>query len=1138
MFTRFARFGLAISLWLLVAVGAQAQLGAAIQGTVKDSSGAALSGAKVTVTDEDTGRMATANTSPAGFFSVRGLTPGLYSVSVEAATFKTASVTHVAVEAETPKGLDLTLQPAAATTTVEVNESVRGVETETANITDALSSQELNRLPQFGRDPYNALRLAPGIFADMARSSSGGAFSLPNSNYGPQGSSQSIYQVENQVQISANGQRISANSYEVDGVNVNSLTWGGAAVLTPNIESVNEIKVISGSYSAEDGRNSGADVKVVSKTGTNSFHGSAFLRYDEPGLNAFNTYGGFNNAKAARVNQKLRDFGGSVGGPIVHNKLFFFFSYEGLRQNDLQVSNQYIETSQYRSLIATARPNSQIAKVLAAPGVQPRVIALLPTNCSAFNASTCRVVSGGIDLGSPQFATGQYVSLGNPVGGGFDGIPDLVFAQLGVPSHTRGNQYNGRVDYTRGNDTFAVSSYVTDQNSIGGDAAAQGRPMADVPFQPRIPVITALWNHTFGGTLLNEARVNFNRFAFNQVNGGGNVNYGIPRIEVEGLNIGGRIRFGADRSETTPGVFAQNTYEFRDVVSKVFRNQSAKFGFEIRREQDNSSLVGGARPDYSNVGLWNLANETPIFEAINIDPRTATASTAQHYFRTSDYAAFAQDDWKVHSGLTLNLGLRWEYFSPFRDKAGLNTNLILPPGSTLVGAVIKIGGQQYKPDRNNFAPRFGFAWQPGASSAFGNGLLGSVVSRAVVRGGFGVSFNRIPDVLFSNSRGNPPFFAREGLCCGTAVGDFGSPFAGNTILFGLSNNSIFGYPVAPALKQGVDPVTNLPVAGAVEVWGAFQNTPTPYVYNFSLGTEWALPMNFALNVGYEGSDGKKLIRIINTNFILDQKNPHISQAFFPDPHITSNYNSLNVRVLHHFSHGVEFLAKYRWSKSMDELSNEGPCACANQTFPRDLRTEYGPSDYDAKHFLVTSALWDLPIFRGRHDALGAVLGGWQINGIWTYHTGFPWTPVTNAQALKFPGGDVLSPIRPIAYFGNAGHSESNTAFITGSNFPGGGKNFFNISAPGVPGIGRNSWRGPRYQAMDFSFVKNFKLSDLHMGEQANLEFRANAFNVFNHQNLQSFGFNTSSTIINDPNFGKSAGALAGRVVEFQARFAF
>jgi hypothetical protein len=326
---------LLLGVFLLCASTAYAQYGASIEGTVTDKAGAVVSGATVTATNQATSVTRNTVTGNSGFYRIPGLTPGTYTVTAEAASFPKKSVPGVVVAAEAARGLDVILESGSEQQTVTVTASAEGLETDTASVTNTITSRQVVDLPQFGRDPYELVRLTPGIFGDASRQGNGNAVPIPQ-QLGPGGSNNQIFQTENQVQAIANGQRVTANNFMLDGVSVNSLDWGGAAVITPNQESVEEVVVASSSYSAQDGRNSGAQVKTVSKSGTNSLHGSAFFKLNDKGLNAFNKFYGPTNVALTqltcetgtpsqftimashcptRVDQKYRDFAGSVGGP-------------------------------------------------------------------------------------------------------------------------------------------------------------------------------------------------------------------------------------------------------------------------------------------------------------------------------------------------------------------------------------------------------------------------------------------------------------------------------------------------------------------------------------------------------------------------------------------------------------------------------------------------------------------------------------------------------------------------------------------------------------------------------------------------------------------------------------------------------
>jgi hypothetical protein len=1157
--------------FLLFAATADAQFRAAIQGSVTDPQGGTVVGATVTLKNNETGRTQQTTTGDEGFYRFAGLPPASYTLTIEQSGFNTKTLDNVLIRAEATEGINVTLETIGVMADVTVTDVLASpLETENANINKAITNREIKQLPQFGRDPYELLRLTPGVFGQGARSGSGGSVNLPNQS-GPGGSNRAIFQTENQVQISANGQRVSANNFQIDGTSVNSLTHGGAAVITPNQESVKEVRVIANNYSAEYGRNSGAQVLTVSQNGTNDFHGSLFLKNNSPGLNSFNKYGGFNNAPAIRVNNRLNQFGGSIGGPLplprfgegtppafelARNRAFFFFSYEGLRSSNTDSVNAFVETPEFRNLVQQSRPGSIAARILGAPGIAPRVIGVIPTTCAAAgfpfgSFPNCRQVAGGLDIGSPAGATRQYLPFSSLAGGGLDGIPDIQFAQLAVPTITSGNQFNPRLDFNLGErDTITLSGYLSRFRGVGSDTAGRSRAMGDIATAPNNSFGMFTWTRTLSSNMLNELRFNATRYSYNEIESSSETPFNLPRIEIENMP-GDRLRFGPPRAETTPGIFAENTFEFRDTLRWVRGTHGLSFGGELRKEQDNNNLSGGARPLYTFAGLFNFANDAPLFYSINADPRTGGPADAQRYFRTDTYAFFVQDDWKARPNLTLNLGLRWEYFTPLREKRGRLSNFIFgPAGQELTGGRIAIVDELYGPDRNNFGPRLGFAWSPGQ-------ILGTNFdNKLVLRGGFGIAYNRLPVNIFENTRGNPPFFARYNICCGTSAQDFSTPFAGGQILYATgASNSPFSYPVNPALALTFNPTTGIPVVppgAGVEIYGAPQDVSTPYVYTYSLEGQYSLPGNLTAELGYQGSSSHKLVRLVDQRFLYknDPGTFFSSGVFFPLTDTNANYNAMLARITRRFSRGFQFDAHYRFSKSIDVVSSE-QIGAPNPTFPLDPRQERGPSDYDVRHHFIASGLWDLPFFGNRTDIVGKLLGGWQLSGILTKHTGFPWTPLLSDCVTTL--GPRLCPARPLAYRGGVGNDSSNEAFISGSNTANCpirengrvvGNRCFSLASPGdaapgtaLPGIGRNVFRGPRYFNIDMSATKRFGLPAF-MGEAANFEFKANFFNAFNILNLQSFGFNSPSTVITNENFGRAERGLAGRVIEIQGRLIF
>jgi len=323
------------------------QFKATLQGTVMDPGQGAVASAKVSITNQATGATRDTETSDQGFYRIAELPPGRYRVTVSAPGFKNSVSSDVEVKAEEPRGFDVTLQVGEVSQEVTVSASAEALRTENANVGTTVSTEEIDRLPQFNRDPYELLRLTPGVFGDSSRGGNGGANNLPNST-GPGGSNNSIFQTENSVQVVANGQRQDTNNFTIDGVSVNSLQFGGAAVITPNQQSVQEITVLSGSYSAEDGRTSGAQVKVVTKSGSNQVHGGGFFKYQDPNWNAYNKYGGPDGAPPTRVDLNYRQFEATPAGQLSKTNCsssFLTKDYAAVRKT-------------FRAPLLSRRPNS------------------------------------------------------------------------------------------------------------------------------------------------------------------------------------------------------------------------------------------------------------------------------------------------------------------------------------------------------------------------------------------------------------------------------------------------------------------------------------------------------------------------------------------------------------------------------------------------------------------------------------------------------------------------------------------------------------------------------------------------------------------------------------------------------------
>ncbi len=1204
----YARLFALLVIALLCAMPAtlHAQFNASLSGTVLDPTKAAIPGATVTLTNTQTQQVKTVKSGDVGTYQFNELAPGNYTLQVTAPGFQQNVLSNIMVSAETPRSVDVTLATGQETQTVTVNaDTLPTLQTSDGSIGRTISSEEIERLPIFGADPYELLRTAPGITGDGARSGNGSAVFLPN-NVGVGGSNSGIFQTENQPQISADGQRVADNNLLIDGVSVDSLTHGGSAVVTPNQESVQSITVVSTSYDAADGRNTGAQIKTISKNGTNQIHGSLFFLYNEPGLDAYNRYGGpATGSKPVRVAIKSRTYAASLGGPIVKDKLFLFTSFQGYGQGNNTVSAPtYFETAQYRAAVIAARPNFLITQTLQSNGITPRVYAPITANCAlwannqgeffptqvngsgpivtqtATSGPYCNVVPGGLDVGSltPGNATtakGDYLSVfsngntakpgpsnvvgGGLVGGGLDGVPDIAEGQLIVPMHSRGNQFQGRVDYQLSKkDLVAASVFVTKLDNLTSTDGVS-RHIGDVPFKPLNSAATLIYNRTISDSWLNQFRANATRFADNGPGDFGDTNLGIPYTYVQNLPTN-NIDFGVQGGNTTPAVLAQNTYEVSDQAIHTFGSHNLKFGAGYRWEQDNDNLLGGVRPDYAFAGLWNLANDAPLFESQTVNPNTGLLPNTAGHMRSQTFYMYLQHDWKVTPTLTFNSGFRYEIYTPWHRKGGAPSYLPTPgpvASDPLLNATLSPVSNLYNTDYGHYAPKVGFAWNP---DVFHN--------KFVVRGGFATAYNHLDLSLFINTVANGPGVFQFGVCCGTSSQDFGTPFDMGQILYVHgSGSNLNSFAPNPAFTTGVNAL-GFPNNSAgngppqITVYGAGGHIRNPISYLYSLDTETQLGWGFTATIGYSGSVGHHYARLVNQNFLYSntgtvgsttvttQANPE----FLAQTDSGQNYNALNTHIQKKMSHGFQFDGTYTWSKAMDNITNgDQSDGSANQTDPGNNRLEYGPSDNDARNRFTGVALYTTPKVNVHNAILREAVNGYQASTIVTMLSGFQWTPTVNNGINLVPNSDTLNPIRPIAFAPGVtpsmfGQSCSNNALKSGSNFPNrgssgtaGGINYFSTAAPATPAayvpiIGRNSQKGPCYRDVDLTVAKQISFEG--MGHTAVLRFQANMYNVFNLLQLQPITNEAYNTNIQNQFFGQSIGADAGRVIEFLARLQF
>jgi hypothetical protein len=1126
----------------LLAISSFAQFRASIQGTVTDANGALVPGAMVTLTSDETNFQRVVTTSNVGVYDIPGLAPGKYSLAVEKTGFSKKVLSDVILGAEQSQSFNVQLEVGQVSQTVTVSSAVAEViDTETAMIGGTITDKQIQNMPSFGRDPYQLVRLAPGVFGDGALGDNGnGTASLPGSNIGGSGGTNSIFQVENGIQIVANGSRQNANDIQIDGVGVNSTSWGGAAVITPNEESVKEVRVIANSYDAQYGRTSGAQILVVSQNGTNELHGSGFFKWHRPGLDAYNRWDGIGTpSPVSRDDNRFNQFGGSLGGPIVKNKLFAFFSYETQRNKSSSLATAWYETPQF---LQSAGTTGSIARtILSYPGEGPAPGKLIQVSCAqaGLSSSQCQNTPNGLDLGSPLTSplgthdpTFGQAATPFGIGNGFDGIPDAQELQTVSPQTATNVQYNGRVDYqATDKDRIAFSAYFTPVSSTyynGPQRSANNWNHSQLAES-----WTGLYTRTISPTTLNEARFSANGWNWNEVNSNPKEPFGLPTGNISAIGNVNVQSFGAQ----TPSQFDQLTYNGRDTLTKVQNSHSLKFGADISHAQFLDTAPWEGVPSYNFNNLWDFANDAPIQEnGTNFNPVTGVPTSAQKNLRFNIIGVFVQDDWKVKKNLTVNLGLRWEYFSPLTETKGNISNPILGlPPDPLAGLHLHTGGDLFGTSFNNFGPQIGFAYNP--------------TSKLVFRGGMGIGYNLEQLAITSNGRFNPPLVVNLTL-------------HGSDILYAPSSgvHDLNGYPSNPAAIQTFSPVTGLPISGAPSNLTGFPNfMPTTVTYRYSFDTQYDLGHNWMASLGYQGSKTSHATRQSNLSAVYyPYDNPNLQNLTFYSNDANAHSNALLGEVQHRFASNFEIDFQYRLARSIDQGSSDYNL----DPYPWNYSYSTGPSDFDATHTFKLWGMWTPTLFRGGQRWLDKVVGGWTVSGILTAHTGFPWTPqycgvdnFVNANGVQlYQNVGYTGCIIPASYTGTAGTDYSNSTFLGAGNFPNGALSYFSASqlnpealiyAPPAANIHRNMFRGPGFLGDDFTLAKAFGLPKLKiLGEGAKLNLQANFYNLFNKLNLTNINttignYAADGTIANgNATFGLAQGAFTGRTIELQARFSF
>ena len=1148
------------------------QANARLTGVIRDKSGSGVPGALITLTNQATNISRTAKSDAEGSYLFSLVDVGTYTLTVEHGGFKKYVQSGITLEINQNGRADAILEIGQNTETIEVTASVPQVDTSGAVLGKVEDSKRIEDLPLVDRDTLQLGLLQAGVFTPDPDDGSGNPFNV-------------------------SGQRSESLTFLVDGSD-NTDFLNNNIVVSPNPDAVGEFKILTNNYDAEFGRSSGGIVNQVLKSGTNQLHGTAFefLRND-----VFNARDYFLTERAAF---KRNVFGGTIGAPLKKDKTFIFGAYQGARRREGQAS-------QALTVLSPAERTGNFSELYTGTTACPN-----PTPQDPQFDSGQLFVPGT----TSQITCTHTDSSGNPVQA-FTGTPypnnqipvnpisaNYIAKYVPLPSpnlaSTNGYQFaaTAAVDEDQGilrldhnfskRDTLSVNYLIDDQRQaypfINAKGASTGGNLPDgsgFTTNYRDQVLGGTWTHSFERGWINEVRVSANRTATAQANpddhtspsdlGFTNVNpddplgTAPPLIYTSGFNIG--------PSPQGPTTLHNMVFQEQDHVTIPHGRHEIKFGADVRRVQNNFNY------DFYNngsfdFGLYGQAPYQGTFTGNSLadfvggfpDNYYQTANSL-YGIRTTSLYFYGQDTYKIVPRLTLVLGLRYEYNTPQHD---IHNNILgyfgpgaqstvfpdAPPGILYPGDPGTPNDALVYPDKNNFAPRLGFAWDVKGNAKF------------VVRGGFGIFYDIEDGALNLQFGGQPPF----GYIANLNFFSFDVPDPNNPPNILTDPFTAYGttnvYPYRAGGHVGQFSVPAIPFAYVTD-----PHFRTPYSENFNFGFQYQLNSSTAIEAVYVGSMGRKLISSIDVNppspaieqqqlanfgFLnIDCARPlsgcingatdpnaslqNIGQLYTDKSVGLSDASELQVTIDKRYSHGLSFRGAYTYGKTID-LTSGFRARSSTYTDPFDPDFDRGPADFDVRHRFVFSGSWEIPTGGAvkSNKFARTVLADWQANVITTFQTGTPFTLYSLAGSSGQGNGlerpNILEPVqtfnpRQVRTFDPADAScLPSGAPITG-NF------WFNPAAvdcnvdssdPGslasFGNMGRNSLRGPGFQNWDISFLKQFKFA-----ESKSLQFRAEMFNAFNHAQFKNPDINGFDTT-----FAQVSETRGPRLVQFGLKFYF
>jgi hypothetical protein len=1070
------RFTRIIALLMLIVLGitisfAQTSRGT-VTGTVTDPSGAVIDKAKVTLTETATNVVRTTETNASGIYRFEAVNLGTYSIKIDAAGFVSSSLSNVVVSANRTSAFDVRLKVGSASESVSVEADAEILQTTEQARLETISARKIADLPVIGQNSLNLLLTAPGV----ATTDLGGS---TNSGIG-----------------SVNGARPRSNSFLIDGVENNDISVNGPAFVPTNQDAIQEVSIQTSNFSAEFGRAGGAVVNQVTKSGTNSYHGTAAWVYRSDVFNAA--------SRAERIKDKKGAFlehipAFTFGGPVVipklydgHNKTFFFV---GAQWDRLNAGSSLSPTLR----VPTAAGVATLQALATAGCTQAQTYLTFLDGLVAPNNAAAQNTNLSLAIPAASFAAQGSCNGTNRTGMNLE--TGLVTRP--VPSLFTDNNHVVRVDHQINSKQQMSVRWLYDKQIQNNGGAVAISKFGDADFAGR--TMTGAFTHTYlmSPTATNEFRFNYGRIAFNfPLSSDSDLTKTLPGISF--ATSGGLSGIGA--SSSFPQGRTANNWQYQDVLSLVRGAHQFRMGADFLRQlarQTAPANIRGAITYAVSSGVNGFTNFLDNFSGIANNPITINYGTPTYRPNLFRQAYFFQDSWKVKENLTLNLGMRYENF-------GQPANIFKFPAVTTTAADFATPNF-VKQDNNNFAPTLGFAYSP----RFWQSLLGE--DKTVIRGGFQVTYDTYFNNLLSNmAAGNPNLVS-------------------NIAVPGVTNGGATprGYANVTAKFAGLTPAPLNPLSNAASQFS--KNIVNPYTMHFSLGVQRELPWKMITDVSYVGSLTRKQFRTAQLNPLLPNatndnsgnrmdttigsRTPRISNA-------SANYESLQIEVKRGFSNtplgGFQFASNYTWSKSLDIVSevfatnsNPGTQGSSQRLILTQPKIDYGPSDFDVRHVWQSTILWDIRGPKGR-GLLGQTLGGWSLSWVIPIQSGSPFDVLDGfdrdwdgGTADRPDIGNMNAPItsRAIAVlpsvcstgFRNVDSAACVTPndvhFISygATNF---GGTIGTRNDPNANTLRRNALRTPDSWLVHMNILKKFSLT-----EKYNLEYRAEIFNILNHENF-------------------------------------